>query len=874
MLKRLLLVWFLSSFASEVRAQVDADAGTEAEAEAPVGIVEVVTEAAAGTDPPSEEAAADDPVEVARERLRTAHIGELASRTRAALQASRPVLRASGELTRIERALPHTEEDIARLAHPTRLARIPRLSQRELVDLRADWRRHGNILEGWQEALTARVAELEESRSGMVELRRSWADLRDISVAAGSPDGRHERIVASHAETREAANALDDARDHYTELSDRVSELQIVVEDVADRLRDAAGAYRERLGVRDAPPLYSGLSAADADDESIIAQARESFVERAEAPVELLRELLPVAVGLTVFFCMVLGLLLVLARAPRSMPEPRASDPDAPRTSEPAGLFAREVLKRPVASSLLLTLLASTLAIEHAPIIVYDLIFFVTLPPLWRAVPPLTGPTVRPLVRGAIVFLALDRVQAMLPEGTAFLRVVLLVEALLSAVALVLWLRESRGGAAPVSVRIMSGLAALVMVLGLVANLLGYVFLATVLARGTGYSAYAALSLAGAVIVIEAILDLVVVSPVGQRLRSLREHAATVHARTLRILTAVSFLAWLAGTLEGFGLWGPFSTWAEEVLTEHHSVGSLEISIGAVLGATLILVFTWMLLRFVRFVLELDVLPRFRLEPGVDGAISGLTRYVVGGTGLLLALAFLGIDASQIALVAGALGVGIGFGLQGIVANFIAGIVLMLERPVRLGDFVEVGPLVGIVDRIGLRSSTVRAMDGAEVIVPNESLISREVINWTLSDRKRRVAIKVGVAYGADPHHVLEVLRGVAQAHKDVIQIDRARVLFDGFGDSSLDFTVQFWAGSFEDSIRLKSEVGIAMFDALSAANIEIPFPQREVRVISMPKPEAEAEAAEDEPAASQPAATEAGTGEAGTGVAGAADGD
>jgi small-conductance mechanosensitive channel len=239
--------------------------------------------------------------------------------------------------------------------------------------------------------------------------------------------------------------------------------------------------------------------------------------------------------------------------------------------------------------------------------------------------------------------------------------------------------------------------------------------------------------------------------------------------------------------------------------------------------------------RLVRFVLELDVLPRLGLEPGVDGAISGLTRYVLVGTGILLSLAVLGIDASQIALVAGALGVGIGFGLQGIVANFIAGIVLMLERPVRLGDFVEVGPLVGSVDRIGLRSSTVRALDGAEVIVPNESLISREVINWTLSDRKRRVEVKVGVAYGSDPRQVLEILRGALEAHADVIQLDRARVLFEGFGESSLDFSVKFWAGSFEDSIRLKSEVGVAVHDALDAAGIEIPFPQRDVRVVSLP---------------------------------------
>jgi small-conductance mechanosensitive channel len=318
-------------------------------------------------------------------------------------------------------------------------------------------------------------------------------------------------------------------------------------------------------------------------------------------------------------------------------------------------------------------------------------------------------------------------------------------------------------------------------------------------------------------------------------MRSLREHPALVHRQTLRVLVVVASLGFVVAALDGYGLWGAFSSAAEDVLGEAHEVGTLSMSFGAVLGAILVLVFTSMILRFVRFVLELDLLPRLRLEPGVDGAISGLTRYVIGAIGLLIALASLGIDTAQIALVAGALGVGIGFGLQGIVANFIAGIVLMIERPVRLGDFVEVGTLVGVVERIGLRSSTIRALDGAEVIVPNESLISREVTNWTLSDRMRRVAISVGVAYGTDPHEVLKVLRGVVDAHAGIIQLEKTRILFEAFGESSLDFKVLFWAGSIDDAMRLKSEVGVAVFDALKNAGIEIPFPQREVRVISMP---------------------------------------
>lgn len=779
-----------------------------------------------GEDGAEEDVDPDDPVERAREQLRAARLGELAARTRAALQVARPLARASGDVTRIERALPGTEREIERLAHPARLARIPQLSQRELAELRQDWRRHAHRLERWQETIGQRAAEVETSRVALVDLKRTWSELRDVSIAAGRPDGRHERIVAGLDESRHGVADLEEVRDSLTELADRVSDLQITAEDVADRLRDASSAYRERLGVRDAPPIHLGLAATGAEEGSVAAQARAMLVERTETPDELLAELLPAAVALAVGFALLLGLLLALARPP-------SSEGAARRLA--LGELAQEVVRHPASSAALLSLLAASFVIEHAPVVVYDVIFFATLVPLFRAVPPLCPTSLRPLVRGAIVFAAIDRVEFMLTDGTSVLRVVLLLEAVGGLAALVVWLRghsEARLWARGLAV-----LAAGLLATALVANLLGYLFLATVLSRGLGFSVYNGLALAGAVVVIEAIVDLVVVSPVGQRLRSLERHAELVHARTLRLLSLVAVLAWLAATLEGFGLWGPLSAWAESALREEHDVGSLEISLGAVLGAVLILVLTSYLLRLVRFVLTEDVLPRLALEPGVDGAISGLTSYAVGGTGLLLSLAYLGIDASQIALVAGALGVGIGFGLQGIVANFIAGIVLMLERPVRLGDFIEVGSLVGSVDRIGLRSSTVKALDGAEVIVPNESLISREVVNWTLSDRKRRVEVKVGVAYGTDPHRVVDILRKVAVEHRDPSVGAEPEVLFDAFGESSLDFTLQFWARSFAHSIELKSEVGLAVHDALVAAGIEIPFPQRDLHIKGGPTP-------------------------------------
>ena len=764
--------------------------------------------------------------ETVREQLRASRVGELTARTRAANQLARPLLRASGEVTRIERALPRTESEIRRLSHPIRLARIPHLSQRELSDLRQDWRRHAHRLDSWQASIAEREHDIEEVRAALVELKHTWSGLRDLSDTAGRPEPRHARIVEGLEQSRRGLSELDEARESLAALSERVSDVQIIVEDVADQLRDAAGVYRDRLRVRDAPPLHLGLiRERDEADSSVGDEARTALLERTAMPEDLLVELWSSGAMLAGVFASLLALLLRLGGSARARVRSEGT-----RAEETATLAA-QVLETPVSSAAFLALLGAAVFLEHAPIVVYDALFFTTLIPLYRAVPPLSVEPLRPVVRAAIVFVAIDRVQSMLAEGSGVLRVALLAEALLSIAATALLLR-ARGASLPAWARGLLFVASLTLAIALVTNVLGYLFLATVLTRGVGYSTYTALALAGAVAVLEAIVDRVVVSEAGRRLRSLREHSVPVRRNVLRALAVAAGVTWVVATLEGFGVWGPLSTWAGKVLREGHEIGSLEISIGAVLGAIAILGATSLVLRLVRFFLEQDVLPRLALEPGVDGAISGLTRYVLGGSGLLLALGALGIDASQIALVAGALGVGIGFGLQGIVANFIAGIVLMLERPVRLGDFIEVGSLVGSVERIGLRSSTVKGLDGAEVIVPNESLISREVVNWTLSDRRRRVEVKVGVAYGTDPHRVIEILRRVATEHRDpAVGVD-VEVLFRAFGESSLDFSLEFWARSFAASIELKSEIGLAVHDALVAAGIEIPFPQRDVRIV------------------------------------------
>jgi small-conductance mechanosensitive channel len=211
--------------------------------------------------------------------------------------------------------------------------------------------------------------------------------------------------------------------------------------------------------------------------------------------------------------------------------------------------------------------------------------------------------------------------------------------------------------------------------------------------------------------------------------------------------------------------------------------------------------------------------------------ISALLNYAILFFGFLLAVGALGVDLNKVTLLAGAFGVGLGLGLGGVVNNFVSGLIVLFERPISVGDAIQMGDLVGEVRRIGIRSTTVRTPEGAEVIVPYASLVAEKVTNWTHSDRLRRMDVPVGVAYGTAPEKVLELLLAAARAHPGVLAEPAPVALFLGFRDSALNFELRAWTGHFSQWVAIRSELGVAVYAALRDAGIEIPFPQREVRL-------------------------------------------
>jgi small-conductance mechanosensitive channel len=240
----------------------------------------------------------------------------------------------------------------------------------------------------------------------------------------------------------------------------------------------------------------------------------------------------------------------------------------------------------------------------------------------------------------------------------------------------------------------------------------------------------------------------------------------------------------------------------------------------------------------VRRFMQSEVLARTSMDAGQQFATARITGYLIFVVGMMVGLQSIGVDLSSLVVLGGALGVGVGFGLQNIVSNFVSGLILLVERPIKLGDRVEVGGTNGDVVRIAARSTWVRTNDNVVIIIPNSEFITNRVTNWTANDRQVRFAVPLGVSYNADPAEVREVLLDVALAHPDVMKDPAPDVRFVDFGDSSLDFELRVWTiTQVQSPQKLISDLYFLIFKALGEHGIEIPFPQRDLHLKTVSAP-------------------------------------
>jgi small-conductance mechanosensitive channel len=754
-------------------------------------------------------------------------ISQRAEQTAQILKAAIDSLPLEESVAEVSEQIPEVEKSLREQRSELDRALVSDPSRERLADFQAEWGQTLAQLEAWREKLGPGILKIESALESLSKEKAVWERTRKEAEGADSPQTITKRIRITLQEIDKTIATVKTRQSALLTLQDQVVQQDLVAKAAVGQIEAAQQEGRSGLFERDAPPLWADLREVQSGEHldeirASIARDLESlrkFV--AESGSQFLLDLL--------IFIVVIRYALAVKRR---LVNPVEGIPPIGRSGE--------LFERPVAIAVLATVLLMRLVHGPAPIGFSTIISFVLILPLVRLVPLLLPKNIGWVVWVMAALIVISRSRMILSDAPLASELLFGVETI-GMIATLLWLmrpsllREIPANT-PVPRLLGIGMRATLLLLSvsILSSALGFRDFASLIGSATTSSVYAAMILYAAAGALQAGVEASFHTAPAQNLSFVRRRRDAVLRITGRYASLVAGIYWVYLTLRWFEIFDWANALARSILAAHLEVGEIQVSLGDVIAFILTVVVAFMLSRLIRFFLEEEAFPRMRLRRGVGNAVSTLLHYIILLLGFVFALSAAGMDFTRVALFAGAFSVGIGFGLQSVVNNFVSGLVLLFERPVQIGDMVEVGALNGEVRRIGARSSTVRTFDGAEVIVPNANLITEPVVNWTLSDRRRRLDLEVGVAYGTDPEVVLALLEGVAEAHDAVLETPQAQALFLEFGDSSLNFRLRVWIPRYEEGFAIRSELTVAINAALRDAGIQIPFPQRDLHVRSV----------------------------------------
>ena len=782
---------------------------------------------------PTEETATVPSATLAPQRILATEVPGQAEAVSAQLREMRQRIMSPSQVAETSEKLGEATLRLKELYAAPELAELETQSPRVLDNLNQIWLAEKSQLSQWQKLILVRAQMLSGERKVLADLKLPWQLTLDDHKADATddlPDVIVQRVRSTLADIDVLDKEVRERLNFVLTTQNDLSKQNVIVGDVLTRIKAVRSLLEVRVLATDSPPLWRIFVASDVEGQDDVAeQVQASWRRSLSLLAAYIRSHDEHAIGQLLLFLIMVAMLTMT----KHRRKPEAVDSQCVTTQI-------DVLSYPVASSLLLVLALTHSIYPDPPLVLNDLNKLAFALPIFILLRRVVHDEMRVPFYLVLVLYILDMSGSLAFHRPVPDRLLLFSESVLS-LALLLWvlrrdgfLRTGVAGRWWNAIIAVMRISAVALAVSIVVNIIGAVSLARLLSSTVLTSAYFGLGLYALNLVLRSLLETFLSSRLARSANGLRRHPEIVRKRIIWLVNVAAVMFWLVLILRSLGMLEMVKGGIIAIVTTTSAVGTLEVSLGDVLSFVLALwAGTW-IARFVRFVLEEDVYPRVRLPRGVPGTITMMVRYGIFTIAFLLGLAAAGIELSKFSILAGAVGIGVGFGMQNIINNFVSGLILAFERPIQPGDTVEVGPLFGRVKKIGVRASIIRTYTGAEVIVPNANLISNEVINWTLSDPHRRLELPIGVAYGTDPHKVIEVLKKVAIAHPAIMEAPEPDVYFLGFGDSSLDFELRGWIASFEETVAVKTDLNLGINDALAEAGIEIPFPQRDLHLRSV----------------------------------------
>jgi len=679
-----------------------------------------------------------------------------------------------------------------------------------------------------QEQLSTKALELESQNQQLRHNKVRWGLTLESQEEGSTPESRTERIQQAIHKLDSVRSLLQEDVALILEGQDALADRKLRLEELTEKARDMNAVLAKNLLSITRPGFFKDLSSLG--ERGLFRMHVDKFKSTIKADFAILKTNFLRALVIAAIF--LIALLAFTIWFKHNYPRLISEEDFA------LSKIHLTIIKLPVATSVIIITLMIRLLLNDLPQSFFYLNVIILSVPLTFLAIRIFGSKIRRLIIGLVVIYILLFFYEIAYVPGPLLRIFQMVICL-AEFWLFTWLyrmkpfqeefqKAKHYGFFRGLVIVFSSLP----LLGIIANLVGAFRLTEFLSNLPLAIMVLGIAIQVFIRMADSIIYLILSSNLLQRANYIKEDAPLIHRKIVRLVEIFFWLFFLSVVLRLLMVKEAVFDWGRRVLTEGKKIGNLDFTLANILIFFLVIWLSIVLTRILIRILEKDVYTRVSTSKGIPATISLLLRIALITGGFFLAAGAAGMELTNLSIVLGAFSVGIGFGLQNIFNNMVSGLILAFERPIKVGDVVQVGDLVGTVMSIGLRSSTVRSFDGAEVIVPNGNLISDQMINWTKSDSNRRMDIRVGVAYGTDPEVVISLMLDTAAEFKEVWKDPAPKAFFLEFGDSSLNFRLLAWA-ALEVRLETESALMVTINRKLKEAGIEIPFPQRDLHIRS-----------------------------------------
>jgi len=680
--------------------------------------------------------------------------------------------------------------------------------------------------------LTNRLSKVaKELENQMLKLqvnRQRWILTMDLGEADAILETRVERIESTLLRIDEVMKTLLNDLVYVLEEQDNLYESRAELEELLSRVEEQKAVLGETLLRRDVPGFFRDLGTLG--DKTLMESHWEEFKNSFRTDLTLLRSgYMRSIVTAVIAFLALLAFTNWFRKSHRSWVAE-----DQFKLSE----FHLVIINSPFASALFFVTLMTRLLVPDLPRTFFALNLLLLMIPMAILMVRVYGAVFLNWVIVLVILSTVNMLYELSYHPGAMLRI-LLLGLCFAGIWLFAWICKTKPYGKHIKHRfVYRSFRVLVItflgmqILSIIANLSGTFRLAEFLALIPLHITIAAIAIQLATKMADTILYLALASNYLQKLNVIREEFQVIFRKVMWLVHFILLLVFISLALNILRVKTLVYEWGRGVLSDGIKIGAVEITLASILIFVFVIWLSIMITRIISRILEKDVFTRVKSAKGIPSTVILMLKIVLISGGFFLAAAASGMQLTNLSIILGAFSVGIGFGLQNIFNNMVSGIILAFERPINVGDVVQVGELIGTVRSIGLRSSKVMSFDGAEVIVPNGNLISNEMINWTLSDSNRRMDVRVGVAYGTDPEKVLTIMEQIAGEHPGVGKKPAPKAYFIEFGDSSLNFRLLAWV-DLDNRLEVESEINVLINKRLAEAGIEIPFPQRDLHIKS-----------------------------------------